>query len=236
LQAGSATRLQTPMRVLIVEDEPKLARNVARIIRESCGYAVDIETDGEQGLFLAQSQPYDAIVLDIMLPSLDGDQFVRAYRKAEGSAPILILSARDDKPTLVSLLNAGADDYLPKPFDTGELLARLKALVRRGKGQRSPILRVADLELNSALRRVALKGREIELSPMEYRVLEYLLHRPGVVVSKAELAEHIYDYNWEKFSNVIEVYISGLRKKLSRTRGHTFIHTVRGHGYVLRDS
>jgi two-component system, OmpR family, response regulator PhoP len=223
------------MRVLIVEDEPKLARNVARSIRAACGYAIDIAADGKQGLFLAQSQPYDAIVLDIMLPQMNGYEFVRAYRESEGLAPILVLTARDDKRTLISLLNAGADDYLSKPFDLGELLARLKSLVRRGKGQRSPILRIADLELNSALRRVTVRDREIELSPMEYRVLEYLLHRPGVVVSKAELAEHIYDYNWEKFSNVIEVYISGLRKKLSRTPSRRLIHTVRGHGYILRD-
>jgi DNA-binding response OmpR family regulator len=134
------------------------------------------------------------------------------------------------------LLNAGADDYVAKPFDLGELLARAKALVRRGKGQRSPVISIGDLQLDTIERTVRRGSREMTLTPMEYRVLEYLGHRPRAVVSKTELLEHLYDYNWEKFSNVIEVYISGLRRKIDDSHEVKLIHTVRGHGYVLRPS
>jgi two-component system response regulator PhoP len=135
----------------------------------------------------------------------------------------------------VALLNAGADDYLTKPFDLGELLARVKALIRRGKGQPTPILSIADLQLNTVNRTVRRAGKLVLLTAMEYRVLEYLLHRPRAVVSKTELLEHLYDYNWEKFSNVIEVYISGLRRKLDDDSSRHLIHTVRGQGYILQD-
>lgn len=136
---------------------------------------------------------------------------------------------------MVALLNAGADDYVTKPFDLGELLARTKALIRRGKGQPSAVLAVADLELNAVNRSVHRGGKPVTLTAMEYRVLEYLLHRPGAVVSKSELLEHLYDYNWEKFSNVIEVYISGLRRKLDDGSAKPLIHTIRGQGYILQD-
>jgi len=148
---------------------------------------------------------------------------------------VLVLTARDEKESIVALLNAGADDYLTKPFDLGELLARTKALIRRGKGQPSPVVTIGDLQLNTANRTVQRAGRTIMLTAMEYRVLEYLAHRPGAVVSKTELLEHLYDYNWEKFSNVIEVYISGLRRKLDDGSDRQLIHTVRGQGYVLQD-
>lgn len=222
------------MRVLVVEDERRLAENVARALRENSGYAVDIAGDGESGLFLATSSEYDLIVLDLMLPKLDGLGFLNRFRKQGRNTPVLILTARDEKESVVRLLNAGADDYVAKPFDLGEFLARAKALVRRGKGQRSPLLTLADLRLNTIERSVRRGSREIALTPMEYRVLEYLLHRPRAVVSKSELLEHLYDYNWEKFSNVIEVYISGLRRKIDDGFGVKLIHTVRGHGYVLR--
>ncbi len=145
-----------------------------------------------------------------------------------------MLSARDEKNNIVRLLNAGADDYVPKPFDLGELLARAKALVRRGTGQRTPVISMADLQMDTVERTVRRGRQEIALAPMEYRVLEYLAHRPRAVVSKTELLEHLYDYNWEKFSNVIEVYISGLRRKIDDSNTVKLIHTVRGHGYVLR--
>ena len=222
------------MRVLVVEDENRLAENVARALRESSGYAVDIAKDGEEGLYLAESAAYDLMVLDLMLPKLDGPSLLREYRKKGHSTPVLVLTARDEKENVVRLLNAGADDYVSKPFDLGELLARAKALVRRGKGQRSPVLSVADLQLNTVERTVRRGQKEIALVPMEYRVLEYLAHRPRAVISKSELLEHLYDYNWEKFSNVIEVYISGLRRKVDSNHPVKLIHTVRGHGYVLR--
>jgi len=223
------------MRVLIIEDEPRLAENIGRSLRESAGYAVDIANDGQEGLFMAESNDYDAILLDLMLPQMDGMQLLGRIRKAGQRTPVLVVTARDDKESVVSLLNAGADDYLTKPFDLGELLARTKALIRRGKGQPSPVLSIADLELNTVSRSVQRGGRPVVLTAMEYRVLEYLLHRPRAVVSKTELLEHLYDYNWEKFSNVIEVYISGLRRKLDNGSSKQLIHTIRGQGYILQE-
>ena len=223
------------MRVLIIEDEPRLAENIARSLRESAGYAVDIANDGQEGLFMTESNEYDAVLLDLMLPQLDGMQLLSRVRKAGQRTPVLVVTARDDKESVVALLNAGADDYLTKPFDLGELLARTKALIRRGKGQPSPVLTIGDLELNTVSRNVQRGGKAVTLTAMEYRVLEYLLHRPRAVVSKTELLEHLYDYNWEKFSNVIEVYISGLRRKLDHDSAKQLIHTVRGQGYILQD-
>ncbi len=222
------------MRVLVVEDERRLAENLARAMREGAGYAVDIAADGEQGLYLAESGDYDLLVLDLMLPKMDGHALLTRYRRDGHATPVLILTARDEKESVVRLLNAGADDYLGKPFDLGEFLARSKSLVRRGKGQRSPVMSIGDLRLDTIERTVLRGNREISLSPMEYRVLEYLAHRPRAVVSKTELLEHLYDYNWEKFSNVIEVYISGLRRKIDGDEPVKLIHTMRGHGYVLR--
>jgi DNA-binding response OmpR family regulator len=222
------------MRVLIVEDERRLAENVARSLRESAGYAVDLAFDGEEGLFMAQSNPYDLIVLDLMLPKMDGLSLLRRVRGGGSSVPVLVLTARDEKESVVALLNAGADDYVAKPFDLGELLARAKALIRRGKGQSAALLKVADLEISTADLTVRRKGRIVSLTAMEYRVLEYLAHRPGAVVPKTELLEHLYDFNWERFSNVIEVYISGLRRKLDDSGENKLIHTLRGQGYMLR--
>ncbi len=222
------------MRVLVVEDERRLAENVARSLKENASWVVDIALDGENGLHLAESVAYDLIVLDLMLPTLDGLELLRRYRRGGNKTPVLVLTARDEKQSIVTLLNAGADDYLAKPFDLGEFLARAKALVRRAKGQPTPMLMVGDLEVNTIERTVRRGGREITLTPMEYRVLEYLAHRPRAVVSKTELLEHLYDYNWEKFSNVIEVYISGLRRKIDDGAPLKLIHTLRGQGYALR--
>jgi DNA-binding response OmpR family regulator len=222
------------MRVLLIEDDERLADNIANSLRESSGYAVDVATDGAQGLYLAESSPYDLVILDLMLPKLDGHSLLIRYRERGFATPVLIISARDEKESVIRLLNSGADDYLAKPFDLGELLARAKALVRRGTGQRSPVLTMEDLRMDTAERSVQRGQRDIALSPMEYRVLEYLAHRPRAVISKTELLEHLYDYNWEKFSNVIEVYVSGLRRKIDNSFAVKLIHTVRGHGYVLR--
>jgi DNA-binding response OmpR family regulator len=222
------------VRVLIVEDERRLAENVARALREGASYVVDIAEDGEQGLYIAESGEYDLLVLDLMLPKLDGLGLVTRYRKRDRDTPVLVLTARDEKEWVVRMLNAGADDYVAKPFDLGEFLARAKALVRRGKGQRAPVLAIADLRLDTITRSVRRGQREIALAPMEYRVLEYMAHRPCAVISKTELLEHLYDYNWEKFSNVIEVYISGLRRKIDDRQAVKLIHTMRGHGYILR--
>lgn len=222
------------MRVLIVEDEQRLAENIARSLRESASYAVDVALDGEDGLYMAQSNPYDLVVLDLMLPKVDGLTLLKRLRTGGAETPVLILTARDDKESVVTLLNAGADDYVAKPFDLGELLARAKALIRRGKGQSAAVLKVGDIEINTANLSVRRKGELVTLTAMEYRVLEYLAHRPGAVVSKTELLEHLYDFNWERFSNVIEVYISGLRRKLEDNGETKLIHTLRGQGYMLR--
>jgi DNA-binding response OmpR family regulator len=222
------------MRVLVVEDEKRLAENIAQGLRDGAGYAVDQAADGEEALFMAGSIEYDLIVLDLMIPKRSGLEVVKTLRGKGKVTPVLVLTARDERESIVSLLNAGADDYVTKPFDLGELLARAKAVIRRGKGQSAPLLKVEDLEVDSARRSVRRAGREVALTPMEYRVLEYLAHRQGIVVSQTELLEHLYDYNWEKFSNVIEVYISGLRRKIDDGSAEKLIHTLRGHGYVLR--
>ena len=222
------------MRVLIVEDEQRLAENVARSLRESAGYAVDVSLDGEDGLYMAQSNPYDLLILDLMLPKVDGLTLLKRLRAGGSATPVLVLTARDEKESIVALLNAGADDYVAKPFDLGELLARAKALIRRGKGRSAAVLKISDIEINTADLTVRRKGQLVALTAMEYRVLEYLAHRPGAVISKTELLEHLYDYNWEKFSNVIEVYISGLRRKLDDGSSRQLIHTVRGQGYILQ--
>ncbi len=222
------------MRVLVIEDERRLAGNIARSLRESAGYAIDCSYDGEEGLYMARSNPYDLVILDLMLPRLEGMQVLTRLRKSGNAVPVLILTARDEPESAVALLNAGADDYVTKPFDLGELIARAKALIRRGKGQSSSALKVGDVEIDTARRRVQRGGKAIMLSAMEYRVLEYLAHRKGAIVSKTELSEHLYDFNWERFSNVIEVYVSGLRRKLEDRNGE-IIQTLRGQGYLLRD-
>ena len=222
------------MRVLIVEDERRLAGNIARSLRETAGYAVDIAYDGEDGLYMAQTNPYDLLLLDLMLPKIDGITVLRRLRSSGGEVPVLVLTARDEKDSIVALLNAGADDYVAKPFDLGELVARVKALIRRGKGHSDAVLKVGEIEIDTSALTVHRNGQLVVLTAMEYRVLEYLAYRPGAVVSKTELLEHLYDFNWERFSNVIEVYISGLRRKLENGGESKLIHTLRGQGYTLR--
>ena len=221
------------MRVLLIEDESRLAENVAAALREGPGFAVDIAEDGQIGLYLAKDQCYDLIVLDLMLPKLDGLSLLQKLRAVGDPTPVLILTAQGETRSVIELLNAGADDYLSKPFDLGELIARVKALIRRGKGAAHPTLSASDIELNTLEQSVKRAGMMIDLSPMEYRILEYLMHRPRVVVSKRELLEHLYDYNWEHHSNVIEAHVSNLRKKLDAVSDHPSIETLRGRGYRL---
>ena len=221
------------MRVLVVEDEERLAENVAGILRDHALCAVDIAPDGEEGLFQACSATYDLLVLDLMLPKLTGLELLKRFRGEGRDSPVLVLTARDEKETVVELLNAGADDYLTKPFDLGEFVARSKALLRRGKGEHSPVIQSGPLEVNTVMRAVSVGGKRIALTAMEYRVIEYLALRRGALVSKEELLEHLYDFNWERFGNVIEVYVSGLRRKLEGVAGERLIQTVRGLGYSL---
>ena len=221
------------MRVLIVEDEKRLGENIAAALREGPGYAVDLAEDGEIGGYLARDGVYDLIVLDLMLPRVSGLGVLKKLRAAGDKTPVLILTARTEKASTIELLNAGADDYLGKPFDLGELIARIKALIRRGEGVAHPLIKVRDLEVDTLEKSVRRNGVPIELSPTEYAILEYLIHRPRIVVSKQALLEHLYDYNWERHSNVIEAHISNLRRKLDQDSETPAIQTLRGRGYRL---
>lgn len=222
------------MRVLVVEDEQRLAENIVAALRES-GLAVDHAPDGTTGSHLAEQGVYDAIVLDLMLPGKNGQNILRDLRQKKLSTPVLILTAQEGKHSIIELLNAGADDYLSKPFDLGELLARVKALIRRAKGASAPVLIASDVELNTISQTVSRAGQPLDLSPTEYRILEYLIHRPRAVVSKQELLEHLYDFDWEHHSNVIEAHVSNLRRKLNVAGSEPLIETLRHRGYRLRE-
>lgn len=223
------------MRVLLVEDEVRLAENLVAALRDGPGLAVDWAADGLEGDMLASGGCYDLILLDLMLPKLDGLSLLKRLRARHDATPVLILTAKDGKAAIIQLLNSGADDYLSKPFDLGELIARAKALIRRGKGTPHPTLRAGDVELNTLEQTVHRAGALVDLSPTEYRILEYLIHNPRKVVSQRELLEHLYDYNWEHHSNVIEAHVSNLRKRLqaSQPGAGAVIETVRGRGYRL---
>ncbi len=223
------------MRVLLVEDEVRLAENLASALREGPGYAVDHAEDGSLGEQLSEQGCYDLIILDLMLPRMDGLTFLKRLRARQDRTPTLILTAKEGAASTIELLNAGADDYLSKPFDLGELIARAKALIRRGKGAAHPVLTVGEMELNTLEQTVRRSGKLVDLSPTEYRILEYMIHRPRVIVSKRELLEHLYDYNWEHHSNVIEAHISNLRKKLSGSSQQQVVETLRGRGYRMTD-
>jgi DNA-binding response OmpR family regulator len=221
------------LRVLIVEDEHRLAENLAVALREGAGFAVDHAQDGLEGETLALLDHYDVIILDLMLPGQDGLSMLRRIRTRKNTTPVLILTAREGTESIIELLNAGADDYLTKPFDLGELLARIKVLIRRGRGGASAQLKVLDLELNTLEQTVHRDGRLLDLTRTEYRILEYLMHRPRALVSKHELLEHLYDYNWAHHSNVIEAHISNLRRKLNAGNSRSLIETIRQRGYRL---
>lgn len=226
------------MRVLLVEDEVRLAENLSAALRDGAGFAVDWAADGEDGDDFSRAACYDLIVLDLMLPRLDGLSLLKRLRARRDATPVLILTAKDSKQAIVQLLNAGADDYLSKPFDLGELMARAKALIRRGKGAAHPTLRVLDIELNTLEQTARRAGAPVDLSPTEYRILEYLIHHPRKIVSQRELLEHLYDYNWEHHSNVIEAHVSNLRKRLQAALpdGEAIIETMRGRGYRIATS
>jgi DNA-binding response OmpR family regulator len=221
------------MRILLVEDEIRLAENVAQALRDGPGFAVDHAEDGQTGLSLAENLCYDLIILDLMLPKLDGQTILRRLRQRGDGTAVLILTARSERSSIIQLLNYGADDYVSKPFDLGELIARAKALIRRGKGTASPTLRLGDLELHTGDHTVFRAGTPIVLSPMEYRILEYMMHRPRAVISKRELLEHMYDFNWAHHSNVIEAHVSNLRRKLGEGTNPPTIENLRNRGYRL---
>lgn len=215
------------MRLLVIEDDPALRQSLARHFQEE-GFAVDAAADGEAGLEKASSQPYDAIVLDVMLPRLDGWQVIQALRPA-CRTPVLMLTALDAVPDRVRGLNQGADDYLTKPFDPDELLARVRALIRRAAGQTQSILHLGKVTIDTAARRVLVDDREIALTAREYSLLEYLALHRGEVVTRTRLYDHLFGEDESSLSNLLDVHVSNVRRKL----GHDLIATRRGHGYII---
>ena len=220
------------MRILLVEDDPSAARVLAKGLREQ-SYAVDVAADGESALFQAGTTDYDAVVLDVMLPVRDGFAVCRAIRDAGNAVPILMVTARDAVELRIEGLDCGADDYLVKPFDFGELLARLRAVIRRGTQPVLPAqLTAGDLTIDTRTRRVRANGRDVLLTAKEYALLEYLVRRAGDVVTRADIAEHVWDEHYDPLSNVVDVYVQRLRRKIDHT-GQSVIRTRRGEGYQL---
>ena len=222
------------MRALVVEDESKMAALLRRGLQEE-GFAVDIAANGEDGSWLGTENDYDVILLDVMLPDVDGFEVCRRLRAADRWAPILMLTARDGVQDRVAGLDAGADDYLTKPFSFDELLARVRALLRRGPSERPPVLTVGDLVLDPATRRVSRGGKEIDLTPKEFGLLDLFLRHPGEALSRTRILEHVWDFAYDGDSNVVDVYVRYLREKVDRPFGRRSIETVRGVGYRLRE-
>jgi two-component system OmpR family response regulator len=216
------------MRILVVEDDKDLNRQLSDALADA-GYVVDRAYDGEEGHFLGDTEPYDAVVLDIGLPQMDGISVVERWRRDGRKMPVLILTARDRWSDKVAGFDAGADDYVAKPFYTEELLARLRALLRRAAGHATPDIEVGPVRIDTRASRVTVDGNPVKLTSLEYRLIQYLGHHKGRVVSRSELVEHLYDQDFDRDSNTVEVFIGRLRKKL----GVNVIHTVRGLGYRL---
>ncbi|MFZ1988547.1 MAG: response regulator transcription factor [Alphaproteobacteria bacterium] len=219
------------MRLLVVEDDPKLADQLATALRDA-GYVVDVARDGEEGHFLGDTEPYDAIILDLGLPKIDGVTVLERWRGEGRTMPVLILTARDKWSDKVAGFDAGADDYVTKPFYTEEVLARLRALLRRSAGHAQAELICGPLHLDTRSGRVAVNGEPIKLTSLEYRLLAYLMHHKGRIVSRTELVEHLYDQDFDRDSNTIEVFVGRLRKKI----GQDLIETRRGLGYIIEEA
>ena len=222
------------MRILVVEDEKKIASFIKRGLKEK-GYAVDVEDNGTDGLFQAQEVVYDLIILDIMLPGKDGIYICKQLRKKNINTPILMLTARDDVEDKVSGLDAGADDYLTKPFQFSEFLARVRALLRRKEGNKKTTLKIADLELDQLTHKVKRAGKNIELTSTEYTLLEYLMLNANQVVTRTMISEHVWEDDFDSFSNVINVYVNYVRKKVDAGFDKKLIHSIRGTGYILKE-
>ena len=223
------------MRILLVEDDKKVASFIRKGLEEE-GYAVDVAAEGEAGLFMGLDRLHDLIILDVMLPKKPGFQVLRELRQAKVATPVLMLTARDTVEDKVQGLDAGADDYLTKPFVFAELLARVRALLRRRAEARSPRLQVADLVLDPATRSVTRGGHSITLTNREFALLEYLMRNAGRVLTRTAITEHVWDYDFDSGTNVIDVYVNYLRKKIDAGHEPKLLHTVRGAGYVLRES
>jgi len=221
------------MRILVIEDEKKIANFIKRGLKEE-GYTVDAAHDGEEGYFLAKTNDYDLIVLDIMLPKMDGISLCRKIREEKISAPVLMLTARGTVKDKVTGLDAGADDYLTKPFAFEEFLARIRALLRKKDLPEATKLAVEDLELDLLTHKVARANKEISLTSKEYALLEYLMRNAGTVITRTMISEHVWDVNFDTFTNIIDVYINYLRNKIDHGHKTKLIHTLRGRGYILK--
>jgi len=221
------------MRILVIEDEVKIAQFIKRGLKEE-GYAVDVAGDGEEGHFMLSSNDYDAIILDLMLPKIDGLTLCSTLRKEGNQTPIIMLTAKDTVKDKVKGLDSGADDYLPKPFAFEELLARVRVLLRKKDSRVQTQLKVDDLTLDLLTHKVTREGREIELTVKEYALLEYLMRNAGNIVTRTMISEHVWDINFDTFTNVIDVYINYLRNKIDSGFADKMIHTVRGKGYLLK--
>jgi DNA-binding response OmpR family regulator len=220
------------VRLLVVEDDPSVGASLVRAL-ERAGYAVDLAQDGEDGLHRASGGGYDAVLLDLRLPRLGGLAVLEQLRARRVSAPILVITARDTLADRIAGLDAGADDYLVKPFAVEEALARVRALLRRGRAERAAVLAFEDLALDPASRAAKRGGRQLDVTPREFAILEYFLRNPEIVLTRAMITEHVWDDRFESFSNVIDVHVRNLRRKIDAL-GKPLIHTVRGAGYVLR--
>ena len=222
------------MKILLVEDDEKIASFILKGLKAS-GFSVDHAADGQEGFLMASAEPYDAAVVDLMLPKMDGLTLIRRLRQGKVNTPIIVLSAKGSTEDRVRGLQAGSDDYLAKPFAFSELLARLQALIRRASGASEPTrLMAGDLSLNLITREVIRGGRRIELQPLEFSLLEYLMRNAGRVVSKNMIMEHVWDYSFDPMTNVVEARICRLRDKIDKGFDHRMIHTIRGVGYVLK--
>jgi len=222
------------LRILIVEDEKKVAAFIKKGLEEET-YAVDVAHDGEEGLFLASESQFDLIILDLMLPKINGLDVLTRLREQKVGTAILLLTAKDSVEDKVTGLNKGADDYLTKPFAFSELLARVRSLLRRGAGDTKTLLKVGDLTLDLVSHNVKRNEVEMELTGKEYSLLEYFMRNEGKVLTRTMISEHVWDYNFDTFTNVIDVYINHLRKKIDKDYPKKLLHTLRGVGYVMRE-
>lgn len=222
------------MRILVVEDDKKVAGFIKKGMEEET-YAVDVAHDGEDGLLMGEENQYDMIILDIMLPKLNGLEVLARLRKKKVNTPVLLLTAKGEVEDKVDGLNKGADDYLTKPFAFSELLARIRVLLRRGKAEVKTVLQCNDLTLDLLSHKVKRKGVDIELTSKEYSLLEYFMRNQGKVLTRTMIAEHVWDYNFDTFTNVIDVYINHLRKKIDKPYPKKLVHTLRGVGYVMKE-
>jgi len=221
------------MRILVIEDEKKVAQFIKKGLEEE-HYAVDTAFDGEDGLYMAEGNEYDLIILDLMIPKIDGLEVLKRIRGKKNNVPILVLTAKNTVEDKVKGLDAGCDDYLTKPFAFVEFLARIRALLRREKTDKEPLLKIADLTLSLVTHKVMRQGKEIELTSKEYALLEYFMRNPDKVLTRTMISEHVWDYHFDSMTNVVDVYVNYLRKKIDKDFEPKLIHTLRGIGYMMK--